>query len=403
MVRRSSRRAVLAATGLGVAALAGCTVGYRRPEAVDATASLDPTSTPATSLEDAPLESRWETSIPGQFTLSTPGMDDDRLYVGSTTRLTAIALDDGDVEWHVDLGALTHGFTPALADGTLFASARDVVGRRSIVDRGGVPSLTALDPVSGDRLWRRSIAVSASPAVQGETVFVPLVDDDGPAVTARRTGDGGERWTTRLSTPDVFAAPAVGDNVYVTTRADADGRGHLVALTRGGDVRWTRELDGEAYKAPRVADDPAGGEEVVYVGTDAGSLYAFGRDGEKRWRASLGGAVNTTPSVGDGLVYATSPGNAVALDAETGEGVWSGVVDHLDKTGVGLGGGMVHVGGNEVAAFDTDDGEARWRIVLPGVAGTFGSPIWRDGTVYTGACIKIEGSSLYDHVVYALE
>jgi len=142
--------------------------------------------------------------------------------------------------------------------------------------------------------------------------------------------------------------------------------------------------------------------EAVFVGTDEGRVYAFEGDGTERWTAALDGPVNTTPEVRDGVVYATGPRHVVALDADSGQGVWSGAVDHVDKTGVGLGGGMVHVGGNEVAAFETGDGAARWRIELPGVAGTFGSPVWRDGTLYTGACIKVDGSSLYDHVLYAL-
>lgn len=327
--------------------------------------------------------------------------------------MMAIERDGGGKDWHTDLGGLTHGFTPAVdeARGTLITSARDVVGRRSLVDRGGSPSLTALDAESGEKAWRESIPVSASPVVEDRTAFVPLVDDEGTAVTARAAAGGAERWTTRLSTPDVFAAPAVGEGVYVATRADASDEGRLVALTRDGEVRWTETLEGEAYKAPKVtgasASSSAGGDgegaETVFVGTDAGYLYAFEADGTLRWRADLGGSVNTTPAVADGLVYGTSPRNVVAMDAETGDGVWSGTVDHVDKTGLGLGGGMVHVGGNEVAAFDADDGTARWRIELPGVAGTFGSPLWRDGTLYTGACVKVDGSSLYDHVVYALE
>lgn len=410
MTRRPSRRAFLAAAGFGAASLAGCTAGYRAGSTVDATSSLDPRSTPPTDLDEAPLTPQWETSIPGQFTLSTPGLTDDRLFVGSASRMTAIAHDGGEREWYTDLGGLTHGFTPAVDEerGTLIASARDVVGRRSVVDRGGSPSLTALDAASGETAWRESIPVSASPVVDDGTAFVPLVDDEGTAVTAREAASGAERWTTRLSTPDVFAAAAVGEGVYVATRADADDEGRLVALSRDGEVRWTEALEGEAYKAPKVAGSPsssaAGGNgEAVFVGTDAGYVYAFEADGTLRWRADLGGSVNTTPAVVDGLVYGTSPRNVVAMDAETGEGVWSGAVDHVDKTGVGLGGGMVHVGGNEVAAFDAADGAARWRIELPGVAGTFGSPLWREGTLYTGACVKIDGSSLYDHVVYALE
>jgi outer membrane protein assembly factor BamB len=145
------------------------------------------------------------------------------------------------------------------------------------------------------------------------------------------------------------------------------------------------------------------GDEVAYVGTDAGYLYAVGADGEVRWQSDLGGPVNTTPAVVPGTVYATTPERVVAVNAAAGTGRWSGRVEHVAKTGLSVGGGMVHVGGNEVAAFDASDGTPRWRVELPGVAGTFGSPLYVDGTLYAGGCVKIDGSSRYDHTVWALE
>jgi outer membrane protein assembly factor BamB len=42
---------------------------------------------------------------------------------------------------------------------------RDIVGRRSIIDRGGTASLRALDAATGDEQWREPLAVSASPVV----------------------------------------------------------------------------------------------------------------------------------------------------------------------------------------------------------------------------------------------
>lgn len=400
MDSRLSRRALLAAAGVSVAGLAGCTAGYRTGT-VDATAGLEPTRTPARTLDDAPLSATWTRELPGQFTLSTPGVDDDRLYVGSDTKLTAVALADGAVDWQVEMGGLTHGFTAAVDAGTVVGSARDIVGRQSIIDRGGTASLRALDADGGDEQWREPLAVSASPVVDDETVFVPLVDGEETAVTARDLDTGAELWTQTLSAPDIFATPAVGESVYVATTARSDETSSLLALSRDGELRWSKSLDGEAYKGPRVAPESDG--ETVYVGTDAGRLYAVDGDGDERWEATFEKAVNTTPAVDDERVYATTPRRVVALDRASGEGQWSGMVDHVAKTGLSVGGGMVHVGGNEVASFSAGDGAAQWRIELPGVAGTFGSPIFRDGTLYTGGCVKVKGSSLYDHTMYALE
>jgi outer membrane protein assembly factor BamB len=395
---RVSRRGFLAA---GVAAaLGGCAGRAGSPPIRNATAGLEPNATPPVPLEDATRSATWTAGVPGQFTLSTPGMDEETLYVGSGTQVTALTRADGNAVWERRLGAMTHSFSPRVTEDVVVAAARDVLNRRRVVDRGNRPSLTGLDADTGEPLWRERVPVSGSPVVDDGTVLVPLSGDETTAVSGRALSTGEEAWRATLSTPPVFSAPVVaGDGYYAVTVGDEDGDSRLVALTTGGTVRWTVTLDGVPHKGPTV--DTAG-DGTVYVGTDAGYLYAVGADGTVRWQSSLGGGVNTTPVLDGDSVFATTPSRVVALNAETGEGRWSGTVDNVSKTGLGLGGGMVHVGGNEVAAFDTD-GTPRWRIELPGVAGTFGSPLYEAGTLYVGGCVKTDGSSRYDHTVYALE
>lgn len=392
---RPTRRRFLAALGTATV-LGGCVGGSG---ITDATADLEPQAAESVPLAESSFDTEWKVKIPGEFTLSTPGIDADRLYVGSGTAETAIARDGAGVDWQRNLHGLTHSFSAAVTDDMVVAAARDLLNRRRLVDRGGRATLTALDPASGDTAWREGLPVAGSPVVDGETVFVTLVDGETTALSARRLGDGSERWTRTLETPDAFTSPAVGEHVYLSTVADEEGNGRLVSVATDGTVRWTQELEGAPHKGPAVTTD---GDEVAYVGTDAGYLYAVGADGEVRWQADLGGPVNTTPAVTAGTVYATTPERVVAVNAAAGTGRWSGRVEHVAKTGLTVGGGMVHVGGNEVAAFDTQDGTPRWRVKLPGVAGTFGAPIYVDGTLYAGGCVKIDGSSRYDHTVWAL-
>ena len=68
-------------------------------------------------------------------------------------------------------------------------------------------------------------------------------------------------------------------------------------------------------------DTAADGEAAVYVGTDAGTVYAIDTASEDvLWSASVGSAVVDSPALADGSLFVpTSSGGLVVLDAATGE------------------------------------------------------------------------------------
>jgi outer membrane protein assembly factor BamB len=380
---RHTRRALLAGCG---ALLAGCTA----PTSTGWAAT--PTPVPASSLADSPLAARWQADLPGQYTLSRPAAGD-HLYVASRRELFAFDRVDGTRAWTATLGALSHGFPPVVDDGTVLAGARDVVDDRRLVDRGGTPTLAAFTEAGAER-WRVNRPLGASPTVADGTVFLPETTDEGAALRALALDTGETRWHRSVDADEAFTEPAVaGGNVYLVVR---DGeRSHLSSFTRGGEERWRAGLDGTSHRGPAAA---AG---RVAVGTDTGTVTTFDADGTERWRAGLDGGVSTTPALASDRTYAATERGVTALGPD-GERRWRGVVDSVGKTGVTVADGVVHLGGNEVAGFDAATGEPRWRVKLPGLAGTFGAPLVRDGVVHTGACIKTEGNSRYDHVVYAL-
>jgi len=381
-MQQLTRRTLLAGCG---ALLAGCTA----PAGSD---DRTATPAPATSLADAPLDERWSADLPGQYTLSRPAAGT-HLYIASRQGLFAIDRADGSHAWTADLGALSHGFSPVVAAGTVLAGARDLVDGRRPVDRGGTPALTAVSE-AGERLWRVECPLGATPAIAGDTVLVPETDEEGAAVRALALETGAERWHRRLDAAEAYTRPAAdADGGYLTVR-DGD-RSHLLSLALDGTVRWRRSLDGRSHQGPAVHDGR------VAVGTDSGVVAVFGTDGADRWQTRLDGPVYTTPALAGDRTYAATGDGVTAFDA-AGERRWRGVVDDIGKTGVTVADGVVHLGGNEVAGFDAESGDPQWRIELPGLAGTFGAPIVVDGTVYTGACIKTDGNDRYDHAVYAL-
>jgi len=380
-----SRRAVLAGCG---ALLAGCTAPNTPGERSGAT----PTAPPATSLSASPLAERWTAALPGQYTLSQPALGE-HLYVASHRSVFALDRTDGTRAWKHDLGALSHGFSPVVADATVLAGARDLVDGRRPVDRGGTPTLAAFE-TDGTERWRVHHPLGASPAVAADTVFLPETDDDGAALRALSLATGETRWHRRIDAAEAYTAPAVDGSGVVLAVRDDDGS-TLVALTHDGEERWRQPLDGRSYQGPAA-------DGRIAVGTDAGTVAVFDPDGTERWRTTLDGPVYTTPALDGERTYAATSNGVVALGPDGAER-WRGLVDDVGKTGVVVADGVAHLGGNEVAGFDATSGTPGWRVELPGLAGTFGAPLAREGVVYTGGCIKTDGNSRYDHAVYALE
>lgn len=432
------RRAFLSAAAALAAGLSGCLEGGEGGEQPTSTPTQtpDPTPTPTPSptppptpdeptptpappehvvytdpvpLEDSQLSPDWSTSLPGQYELSTPGLDGDHMYIGSRRELTAVRLDSGFEAWQIDLGAMTHSFSPAVADETVIMSSRNVMGRRAIlhgVDRRwedpipyDTPTegqlLAAVEKSSGEFHWTQEVPVSTSPTLVDDVVYAGFVGDE-TGVLARSATTGEKRWRTPLDTTEIFATPAVDEHVYVASCGGYQSNSELISLTRDGDHRWSVPLEGQVYKGPAASNG------LVFIGTDAGYLYAITPAGDEHWRAEFENGVYITPSVTDEHVYISAIDRVAGVMIDSGEKAWEGAVTDDARSGLSVSDGMVHVGGLEISAFDTDGEAAHWRAVLPGAAGSFGSPLYRDGITYTGACIKQTRSDWYDHQLYAL-
>lgn len=86
-------------------------------------------------------------------------------------------------------------------------------------------------------------------------------------------------------------------------------------------ANWTVALDGTAATRPVLADS----EAAVYVGTDAGTVYAVDTASRQvLWSRSVGSAVVDSPALAGGSLFVpTSGGGLVVLDAATGAPAWS--------------------------------------------------------------------------------
>lgn len=133
-----------------------------------------------------------------------------------------------------------------------------------------------------------------------------------------------------------------------------------------GDVLWRFETAGAVQSEPLY--DPV--EDAVYFGSNDGALYKVrASDGGLSWRFMTNAEVSRRPVLDGSVLFAVNANDTVlALDASTGERIWS---QHrapaLGMEIAGHSGVLVHGGAvflcfsdGSVAAYDAETGVERW-------------------------------------------
>jgi outer membrane protein assembly factor BamB len=166
-----------------------------------------------------------------------------------------------------------------------------------------------------------------------------------------------------------------------------DAAGQLSAVTRSGQVAWTRSLVPEA----QVPDSALGGGlaeagGVLYVTTGFGEVFALdARSGGTIWKRTLEAPIRAAPVVAGGRVVAVQRDDiAYALDARTGETLW--IVQGIG--GPGLLGGASPAADGQLVVIPFSSGE------VLGVLGRNGLTVW--GTAVTGGRRNLARNSITD-------
>lgn len=389
-----TRRRALA---VGVGALSGALALPRRwfssppspdesiPDRAWPMARRDPARTghaPAGAGPTARPEVRWKRTLPAdRRAWSWLVAGDETVYAATDTAIRAFDAATGERRWRVrDLGTL-----PWSDRGTWVETGLALDRDRLLV--GASVSQYALDSADGRPEWQyRTNSSLWATLLAGNTVYVSSLVGAGDRLVALDARSGLERWRTP---PDAGVRPnACADGYVVGPTVERDGRfGAVDAAT--GQTEWTRDLrfapDG-GYGGPRGG--PCIADGTVYVGT--GPVYALAlADGTTRWSASLEIADAEPRPVSDGSrVYLAlgEAGRVLALDAATGEEVWSAAVpDAADSGAPAIAGGTLYVGLERgVLALDAATGEERFRVRgSEAESGTYAnSPVVAGGTLY---------------------
>jgi outer membrane protein assembly factor BamB len=255
--------------------------------------------------------------------------------------LRALDAATGQERWHVEiLGASD----PVVEDGVAVVSTADGF-------------LVGLDPATGAERWRYQVSTQGaahSPALAGGIAYAGGDDGGFFAVDA---STGTMLWQGDTGDDQTGTAVVAEGVAYIGGSPAGEEGGHLYAFDAAtGELLWRHD---EPLFTPTVRDG------VGYSGGRVGSVTAFDTaDGAVRWQTEIGGFVRNV-AIADDVVYALSDdenaANAAvfALDATTGDQLWSFPAPSGVDAGVAVAGGVAYVGtwsGNIHAIGGTDQG-----------------------------------------------
>ena len=250
----------------------------------------------------------WDFQTPYGIT-SSPAVADNRVYFGSDDYyIYALDIETGQEVWKYPTGSDVMS-SPVIANGICYVGSQDM-------------SCYAIDAESGRfRLKMSAYEVLSSPAVSGTTVYFTarnyLLAMDGkarnwPGEEALRPWwlefyafrlapppppRSGVLWGLAIAYNSSNTTPVVDGNSIYTT---GDKNVLKIDLTQK-KIMWASPTGGTVESSPALANN------VIYVGSDDGRLYAISAtDGTKLWSFATGAKIDSSPTYVNGVVYVTS-------------------------------------------------------------------------------------------------
>ncbi|WP_327053516.1 outer membrane protein assembly factor BamB family protein [Halomicrococcus gelatinilyticus] len=338
---------------------------------------------------------RWKRAAYGHVAdPPSPVLHDGRLYYSAADRFLVVDADDGTVRHEIANG--TFYSPPCLLAETAYANET-----LAVADRTG---LLGVNPTGGVDLFGSSYRWSnrwrypdrerdahappprsrptPPPVVADDTLVYAGQIDDEDAVVALDPSSAERRWRAG-SYPDPRRPVVAEDAVFVVS-----GRGRVRALDlNDGSELWRTTIREPTVNAPAVANGR------LYL-TDRWNVYAFDTTtGARVWRRPTETPVGTPPVVAGRTLYVQtelSAGPLLALDAATGETLWTAPYGNRNSTPVVAGDTLYLPSHYDLYALDIATGAERWRFEA---AGSVSTPVVADGRVYVAG----------GNVLYALE
>jgi outer membrane protein assembly factor BamB len=181
------------------------------------------------------------------------------------------------------------------------------------------------------------------------------------------------------------------DVVYV---GSDDGTVYAINGSTGSLV-WSYTTGGSVFSSPTLQEGLSEDTEMIFVGSEDGKVYALtAASGQLRWTYNTGAPVVSSPEVVGNVVYVGSSNDKVyALNTANGSVLWSYATQDIVYSSPAIANGVVYVGSldGNVYALSATDGSLLWTYTTQDIV--YSSPSVVNGIVYVGA---------YDGNVYAL-
>lgn len=350
---------------------------------------------PHAALSAAPVQV-WTANIGKgdtrrQQIITDPVAGDGRIFaMGSRGTVTAVS-ESGAVLWSRNLTPDTEregdatGGGLGLHQGVLYATT-------------GFGNFHALDPATGAQQWvQRLDAPITAPTFGGDIAYIVSRDSRAWAIDLT---NGRIRWelpgspstAVLASTP----APALTDRLVIFPFGSSELLG---ALRQSGIRVWGSTVAGTrrgvAYNSiTDVAADPVVDGDRLYAGTPAGRLVALNAfSGERIWTATEGAYSPVLPA-GGSVFFVSDQAVLFRLDADTGAPIWQTPLPFFEASrlarrekvyahfGPILAGGQLWLASTDgqLRAFDPETGAATRTIPLRG--GAASRPIVMNNTLY---------------------
>ncbi|MDA8020171.1 MAG: PQQ-binding-like beta-propeller repeat protein [Thermoanaerobaculia bacterium] len=298
--------------------------------------------------ESSPLGDGWQFRTGGEIWAQLTVAQDSVLVGSDDGRLYRLDLASGEEIWRFDAGA-------KIRDGVT------VAGNRVYLTACGY--LQALRMADGRELWRTRLSMISpptfSPGRDGESDLL-LGGTFDRRLVALDADDGAVLWSVSTVGEHRRSAEIVGRNIVVGT----DAGELLVVAPRGesGKPALRKLLESPISGVSPIDDD-------VLAATQDGFLYRLGLDGTEVWRRHLASEPGAAPAVGAGVIYqGTLDGRMMALDATSGESLWSFRARDAIQASPTVAGSRVLFGSfdHDLYAVDAVSGSLEWRFPTDG-------------------------------------
>jgi outer membrane protein assembly factor BamB len=326
---------------------------------------FNPDESILTTANVGTLQVAWETA--GGTGTGTVAVSGGVVFQGDR-RLKARDAKTGSLLWRADPMGWVRD-TPAVADGLVYVGT-------------GNGRLLAFDEATGSRVWafRRDHENLSGPTVDAGVVYVA---SDDHRLFALDGATGGLLWSRRF--PSVlFPAPTVaGGIVYEVAGGPTDSFLYALDSVTGSPL-WKQPIADSAGPSPVVS----GGNVYVVSLAVVPTVGAFdATSGAPIWSfiPSRTGVLSG-PAIAGGVLYSAGGDRVYALDAATGEKVWTATTHFAEANPPAIANGVLYlalVGDTSdkgVFALDVVTGGFLWHG--GGLPTSLGPPVVADGMVY---------------------